>query len=144
MTCTHARRLRGWITLPPFTLALLAPVVSRALAAPVSGGAAPVLEVCSSDGVRAIAWSGAVPADAADGSAPAPASAPATIDLDHCGLCVLVAHGLAPPGAVQDLRFLPFTAWLPDGPVPRVHQAAYGTAQARGPPEPFIISLRFA
>jgi hypothetical protein len=143
MTCTHARGLRGWITLLAFTLALLAPVVSRALAAPVSGGAAPVLEVCGSDGLRAIAWDEAA-LDASADTADRSASAPAPVNLDHCGLCVLLAHGLAPPGAVQDLRFLPFTACLPDGPLPRVHQAAYGTAQARGPPEPFIISLRFA
>lgn len=131
MTRTHARRLKGWITLLAFSLAVLAPVLSRARAAQApGGGAALLIEVCSSDSVRVIAWGDAAPADAADVPAPAP------IDLDHCGLCVLLAHGLAPPAAAIDLRFSPCMAFLPDGPVQCVHQAIYGTAQARAPPGP--------
>lgn len=142
MTSWRARSLTGWITLLVFTLAALAPSVSRALAPAGSPGpgSAPWVEVCGSEGVRPLALDEAGADLASD---VAGQSLPATIDLDHCELCILLAHGLAPPLAGSTSLVVPRKALARNRSVsPRARRAAYGTALARGPPEPFVIFLR--
>lgn len=97
----HRQHLRSWLTwiaLWAFTLAALAPTVSRVLAAHVESW----VKVCTADGES---WM-----QLADDAAPQPASGKTDpAQLDQCPLCVLMAERLAPaPSAFAFIApFLP-------------------------------------
>lgn len=131
MTRLSSLRISAWIALLAMVLGLLAPAVSRALAAR-SADAAAWTEVCSGAGVSGQALSGDAEPDA---------SARLHRALTHCPMCALSVDKLAPPSApfawTGLCRFSGF-ALLHVHSVP----AAFRQIQppVRGPP-PFQISF---
>lgn len=108
--------------------ATLAPSVSHALATVT--GASDWVEVCTAQGSRWVAVTGA------DDAAPATPSDGAAAPFDHCPFCHLGGQGMAPPPAPVTLRQPPA---LRDGPPDRsltaAHTAhAWRAAQPRAPP----------
>jgi hypothetical protein len=123
--CSHFRRF-AWIALIAALALALVPTLSHALAA--QQGQASWAEVCTSQGLKAVA------ADAGDAQGE-PAGA-VVAHLDHCQLCILGAHL---PGVPTGPAALPMQASLTHAMPARLLEAArtphaWAHAPARAPP----------
>jgi len=109
-TARAARRLALWLACLAMLMSVLAPTVSRWLAA---GNAQIRADVCSTDGARSLpVWLGSSAApDDRDASHP---QHDQHAGLDHCGYCVNPATGHSlPPGDISFAIFSPGSHVLP-------------------------------
>ena len=120
----HHRHALAWIAFVAIFAIALVPTVSRWLAAAQGGSA--WAEICTPQGPKALA--------VGEAEQPQPAQS-VTLHLDHCALCGLAGHAMAPPPMVAAAtQVKPLTeqpALFLHAPRPLF---AWAAAQARAPP----------
>jgi Protein of unknown function (DUF2946) len=121
----HRCRL-AWVAFVALFALAMVPTLSRLLAH--AGGGSTWAEICTPQGLKTLGQSLAQTSDS-----PAPASA--GLHLDHCPLCGLAGHAMAPPAAAE----APFAKPLGQPEPPLFLRAprplfAWAAAQPRAPP----------